>query len=188
MESNGSICLVTVDGTDCLINEPTPFNKKWCSHKFSHAALRYQVAVCIQTGWIVFVDGPYPAGMWPDLSISRDGLNQALEKGEMFVADGGYRDSHGWSRTPTGHNTREDYMYAVARARHETVNRLIKNFSAMRNQWRHHRRKHGIAFLAAANVVQARIQLEPSVYQVIYQDRLKHHLELVKKVKKNNRH
>jgi len=93
MESNGSICKMTVGGTDFLIDEPTPFSSKWCSHKFNHAALRYEIGICIQTGWIVWVNGPYPAGQWPDLSISRDGLNQALKKGETFVADGGYADS-----------------------------------------------------------------------------------------------
>lgn len=45
MKDNGSICKVTVDGTDFLINEPTPFNKKWCSHKFKHAALRYEIGI-----------------------------------------------------------------------------------------------------------------------------------------------
>ena len=176
MEDNGSICVITVDGTDFLIDEPTPRSRRWCSQKFKHAALRYEIGICIQTGWIVWVNGPYPAGQWPDLSISRDGLNQALKKGEMFVADGGYADSHGWSMTPSGYNTREQYMKAVARARHETVNRYFKVFGAFKNQWRHPRKKHGIAFYAAANIVQARIQLEPTIFQVKYQDRLRYHL------------
>jgi len=181
MEDNGSICKVTVDGTDFLINEPTPFSGKWCSHKFKHAALRYEIGICIQTGWIVWINGPYPAGQWTDLCISRDGLNQALGRGEKFVADGVYRDSHGWSMTPSGYNTRGEHMKAVARARHETVNRYFKVFGAFRNQWRHHRKKHGIAFYAAANVVQARIQLEPSIFQVHYKDNLKQQLEKFKK-------
>ena len=177
MQDNGSICKVTVDGVDCLINEPSPLSGKWSSHKFGkHGGLRYEIGICIQTGWIVWINGPYPAGQWPDLSISRDGLNQALGRREMFVADGGYSDSHGWSFTPTGYNTRQQRMFAVARARHETVNRYFKVFGAFRNQWRHHRRKHGIAFHAAANVVQARIQLEPTTFQVDYQDRLRRQL------------
>ena len=185
MESNGSICKVTVDGTDFLIDEPTPWSSKWCSHKFKHAGLRYEIGICIQTGWIVWVNGPYPAGQWPDLSISRDGLNQALKDGELFVADGGYRDSHGWSTTPSGYNTRQSYMYAVARARHETVNRYFKVFGAFKNRWRHHRKKHGTAFYAAANIVQARIQLEPSIFQVDYQDSLRRHL---KKLRNKHKH
>ena len=185
MKWNGSVCLITLDGTDFLIDEPSPRNKKWCSHKFKHAALRYEIGICIQTGYIVWVNGPYPAGQWPDLSISRDGLNQALKPWEMFVADGTYSDSHGWSRTPSGHNTRQQHMMAVARSRHETVNRYFKVFSAFKNQWRHHRRKHGIAFYAAANIVQARIQLEPTIFQVKYHDSLKKNLRKLKKHKKH---
>ena len=106
--------------------------------------------------------------------------HQALKDDEMFIADGGYRDKHGWSRTPSGYKTREQYMQAVCRARHETVNRYFKVFGAMRQQWRNHRVKHGIAFWAAANVVQARIQLEPTIFQVHYHERLRYHLRKLK--------
>ena len=176
MKDKGCIALVTVDGTDFKMNEPTPFNRKWCSHKIKHAGLRYEIGICIQTGWIVWVNGPYPAGQWPDLCISRDGLNQALMDDELFVADGGYKDAHGWSFTPSGYNTREQYMKAVARARHETVNGLFKKFGAMKNSWSHHRTKHGLAFMAVANIVQAQIQMEPATFQVMYEDRLRYHL------------
>jgi hypothetical protein len=132
MKDKGCICLVTCDGTDFKIDEPSPFSSKWYSQKFRHAGLRYEVCICIQTGWIVWINGPYPPGFWPDLSISRDGLNQALDRGEKFLADGTYADSHGWSVTPTGHNTREQYMKAVLRARHETVNSKFKVFGAFR--------------------------------------------------------
>ena len=185
MKDNGSICKITVDGTDFLICEPTPFGKRWCSHKFKHAALRYEIGICIQTGWIVWVHGPYPAGQWTDLAISRDGLNQALGKDEMFVADSGYRDKNGWALTPNGYNTREQYRQAVSLSRHECVNRYFKVFAAFDRKWRHHRKKHGTAFMAAANIVQARIQLEPTVFQVMYRDRLKQNL---KKLKQQHKH
>jgi hypothetical protein len=73
---------VTVDGTDLQIYEPTPFSKKWYSHKFRAAGLRYEVAVCIQTGDIVWFHGPFPCGEWPDLKIFRDGLKKVLAPGE----------------------------------------------------------------------------------------------------------
>lgn len=65
----GKTCKVTVDGTDCQIFEPRPFSKQWYSHKFKKAGVRYEVAVCIQTGWIVWINGPYPCGAWPDIKI-----------------------------------------------------------------------------------------------------------------------
>jgi len=176
MKDKGCICLVTCDGTDFKIDEPTPFSSKWYSQKFKHAGLRYEVCICIQTGWIVWINGPYPPGFWPDLSISRDGLNQALDRGEKFLADGGYADSHGWSFTPTGYNTREEYMKAVLRARHETVNSKFKVFGAMKQQFRHHRSKHGACFGAIANIVQARLMLEKgNTWNPHYDDRFLQH-------------
>ena len=177
MRDNGSRAKITVDGTDFPINEPSPFNRKWKSHKFGHAGLRYEIGICIQTGWIVWVNGPYPAGQWMDLCISRDGVNQAMEPGELFVADKTYKDQYGYSMTPTMRaGTRLGRMMAVARTRHECINRYFKVFGAFRNRWRHHRKKHGIAFGAAANLVQARIQLEGTAFEVFYQDRLRRRL------------
>ena len=50
---SGKDCLISVDGTDFKIKEPTPFSPMWCSHKFKGAGLHYEVGVCILTGEIV---------------------------------------------------------------------------------------------------------------------------------------
>ena len=88
----GETCLVTVDGTDFCIYEPTPFWSIWRSHKFNGPGLRYEVAVCIQTGDIVWINGPFPCGRYPDLNIFCLGLKHMLLEWEMVEADGGYRD------------------------------------------------------------------------------------------------
>ena len=166
----GALCLVTVDGTDFKINEPTPHNSKWFSYKINHAGLRYEVGICIQTGWIVWINGPYAPGDWPDLPISRDGLCDALAPDELFLADGTYSDGHGWCVTPTGHKNADQRMKGIARARHERVNGLLKNFCCLRHCFRHHRTKHGRVFTACANIVQAMIQLENPAFHVDYDD------------------
>ena len=66
MADPGQRCKITVDGTDFRIQEPSPFDPKWYSHKFRGPGLRYEIGVCIKTGWIVWVNGPFPAGAWPD--------------------------------------------------------------------------------------------------------------------------
>jgi hypothetical protein len=132
MQDNGSICKVTVDGTDCRINEPKPFNPKWYSHKFKGPGVRYEVAVCIQTGWIVWVHGPFACGKFPDLRIARMGVFTQLAEGEMVVADGGYRDGRENADTPTGLNNEMQRMKSIARARHETVNGRIKQFNILK--------------------------------------------------------
>ena len=75
------MCKVTVDGTDFRILEPSPFSKKWYSHKFRGPGLRYEVAVGIQSGHIVWTNGPFPAGV-PDIVIFRYSLKNKLVEGE----------------------------------------------------------------------------------------------------------
>ena len=104
------------------------------------------------------------------MAISRDGLNEALAADELFLADGTYSDGNGWSLTPNGLNNADQYMKAVARARHEGVNGLLKNFHCLRDCFRHHRTKHGQVLTACANIVQAIIQLENPTFQVNYDD------------------
>jgi hypothetical protein len=84
--------LVSVDGTDYAIREPQPFHKKWFSHKMNGPGVRYEIAICIQTGVRVWTNGPYPCGSWPDLRIARYALVDAFDPGEYYIADGGYRD------------------------------------------------------------------------------------------------
>jgi len=127
------------------------------------------VGICIQTGWIVWINGPFPPGPWPDIRIARKALHAELSQGEKYLADGGYRDRKGgFSETPTGLNNNDQRMKARARARHENVNRLFKNFGVLERIY--DKCKHGRVFRAVAHLVQATIQLEGSVHQVTYKD------------------
>jgi hypothetical protein len=65
---------VTVDETDFIIYEPTDLYTKWFSHKFNGPGIRYEVAISINGGQIVHIQGPYPAGNWPDIKIFRECL------------------------------------------------------------------------------------------------------------------
>jgi hypothetical protein len=51
-------CKISLDGTDCPIQEPQPFNKKYFSHKFHGPGLKYKIGVCITTGWVCWYNGP----------------------------------------------------------------------------------------------------------------------------------
>ena len=161
---------MSVDGTDFKINEPTPFSDKWYCYKVNHAGLRYEVGICIQTGWIVWINGPYAPGFWTDINISRDGIQDALACDELFLADGIYQDSNGWCLTPTGENNQDQYMKAVARCRHEVVNGYLKNFKVLRECFQHHRTKHGRILWAVANIVQAEIKIHGAPFELHYDD------------------
>lgn len=170
MQSNGSTSLITVDGTDCPIAEPSPFDPKWYSHKFKCAGLRYEVGVCIQTGWIVWVNGPYECGRFPDLKIARYLLHGYMGNGEMYVANGRYRDGCQYGDTPTGFNTLAQRMKKVTRSRHEIINARFKSFKVLSTKFRSEPTKHWMAFHSIANVVQIEITGTNPPFQVLYND------------------
>ena len=167
------VCLITVDGTDFKINEPSPFNPDYYSHKINHAGLRYEVGVCIMTGWIVWINGPFPCGAWPDIRIARDALHYELLAMEQYIVDGGYckpSDPNPFARTPDGTNTFEQMQYALGRSRHENINGWFKKWNCMRDEWRHERNKHSFAFRAVAIITQLRIQQGELIFNVDYDE------------------
>jgi hypothetical protein len=164
---------VTVDGTDFRIQEPTPFSKSWYSKKFHGAGLRYEVGICIQTGWIVWINGPFPCGAWSDIKIALEDIVHMFEGDERAVADKGYRGYPQYFDCPWRHldNQIQIDRKAIARARHECVNRRFKKWKILKNIFRHDRSKHFYVFHAVANIEQFLIELYP-MWQVDYYDRV----------------
>lgn len=163
---------MTIDGTDCRIQEPRPFSSEWYSHKFKGPGLRYEVGVSIQTGWIVWVHGPYPCGSYSDLAIFRLKLKGLLQDAEKVLADGGYKDGvNGKTVNPNGLNDWDQYMKKVARARHETINGKLKSFAILGDRYRGNLLFHKYIFMAIANLVQVGIETSDTVFQVEYNDR-----------------
>jgi hypothetical protein len=170
MKDNGSTCKITLDGTDCPINEPTPFHRMWYSHKFKGPGVRYEIGLCIQTGWIVWKNGPYPCGRYPDLTIARDKIQYCMVPGEKYVADGGYRDAGTFGDTPNGLNNPDQKMKRLARARHETVNRRFKQFEVLTTTFRHPLEKHWQCFHAIVNMTQIDMQYVAPLFEIYYDD------------------
>ena len=171
------ICNVTVDGVDMRIEEPPkkdfstdlPYDKKWYSHKFHGPGLRYELAVAIQTGDIVHINGPFPCGKYPDINIFRMGLKQKLEKaGEKAVADRGYQGEFR-CRTPDDWVTLSNKnAMKTARARHEAINKWIKNFRAMSQVFRHDYKIHKEFFAVAVVVTQVEIAIHGPPWNVSF--------------------
>lgn len=138
---------------------PHSRDKKYYSHKFKHAALRYEVAICIQTGDIVWINGPFPAGKWPDINIFRRNLIHMLLPGEMVEADRGYRDA-AVRHCDVVVSKSDGRAKSRAMRRHETVNSDLKTFGCLEQQWRHDLFKHSLAFAACALLTQFKYQLE----------------------------
>eukprot|EP00557_Chaetoceros_sp_GSL56_P006075 CAMPEP_0176492108 /NCGR_PEP_ID=MMETSP0200_2-20121128/8797_1 /TAXON_ID=947934 /ORGANISM="Chaetoceros sp., Strain GSL56" /LENGTH=259 /DNA_ID=CAMNT_0017889597 /DNA_START=26 /DNA_END=802 /DNA_ORIENTATION=+ len=134
---NGSMCNLTVDGTDFRIQQMVPFWKGWFSHKFKGPGLRYEVGLNIQTGCICWINGPFAPGVWNDLQIFRLTLKTRLPPGEKVEADDGYRGDERVSTPMDAQNMHESLMKDNARGRHETVNRRFKQFNCLSQVFRH---------------------------------------------------
>lgn len=151
-DSHGIRYKVSVDGTDCRIFEPYPFSSSWFSHKFHGPGVRYEIAVSVMTGQIVWVNGPFPCGSHSDLKIFKSNLKNRLLPGEKVIADKGYQDNL------CDYEAKEleypDKMFSSCRARHESVNKRIKQFSVASQRFRHKKSLHGVCFFAAAKLTQ----------------------------------
>jgi len=168
-EDRGRTCKLSVDGTNCEIQEPMPFSRIWYSHKFKSAGLRYEVGVCIQTGDICWINGPFKCGRWSDLSIFRRNLKGLLLPGEMVECDGGYRGDPACQHKHIIMNPSDSRAKSAARARHETVNGDIKSFGCLRQVWRHDRHLHKYAFASCAVLTQLSYNLGGGPkYQINY--------------------
>jgi hypothetical protein len=170
MHDNGSIAKISVDGTDCPISEPSDFSSRWYSHKFKGAGLRYEIGIAIQSGWVVWKNGPFPCGTFPDIKIARRDLVHHLVPGEKYIADRGYRDGGLYADTPSGYNNPSQRMKAIVRARHESFNSRIKKFKIFSTRYRNKRESHYMAFHAVVNILQLEIENGYPMYPVYYND------------------
>jgi len=165
----GKQCKVTVDGTDFRIQQPHPFSKKWYSFKFKGPGLRYEVCVCIQTGDIVWINGPFPCGRWPDIRIFTRDLIHMLLPGEKVEADQGYRGYPDQVRTPgIAVSLADQRAKGNARGRHKHVNKRFKQWGALKQVYRHDIDDHYLIFNSIAVTTQICLENGEPLYQVRY--------------------
>ena len=157
---------ISVDGTDCPIQEPHPHDPSFFSFKIKAAALRYEVDVAVHTGFIVWVSGPYPAGT-PDITIFRDGLEQALLPTEKVVADKGYQGEE-CIQTPGSGSLFRNKQQQKIRSRQENVNRRLNIFKCLYNTSRHDNGKHEYMFFSVAVIVQIDFLPNGCLYDIDY--------------------
>ena len=150
----GQAALMTVDGTDFPIYEPSQFNPAWFTKKFNGPGVRYEVAVAINSGDICFINGPFPCGRFPDIKIFRLGLKMRLHKTERVWGDRGYRGDMKVITPYTAISEEHQVEMSEARARHETINGRLASWDCLNQVWRHCRTKHVYAFYSVAVITQ----------------------------------
>ena len=166
----GNDCLITVDGTDFRIAEQ---GKIFYSHKYKKSGLRYEVGLCILTGDIVWINGPYECGTWPDISIFRNSLISHLSYGERVEDDGGYiGEAPDHIKCPKSFVNPEETvrMQVRARSRQETVNKRFKNWGILKQVYRDTITSHGDAFRAIAVITQQSIINGEALFACGYRD------------------
>ena len=130
-KDSGSLnnCLISIDGTDVRISQQGPAipGNPFSSFKFKgKCGLRYEIGVDILAGNIVWVNGPYAAGKYPDIKIFRSGLAHWLDEFKRVEADNGYIGEApqkvkclGCASNPT----KNQAMQNGVRSKQETINR-----------------------------------------------------------------
>ena len=171
----GNDCLMSVDGTDFRITQKGIAKKgnAFGSHKYAgKSALRYELGVDILAGKLIWIQGPYPAGKWPDIKIFTSVLAHFLEPGERVEADDGYRGHADKVKCPKNDaNPAENLkMQGRVRARHETLNGRLKNWGILSQVYRHDIRRHGEVFRACATITQLTIDDGEPLFEVAYGD------------------
>ena len=155
-KDRGKTAKICVDGADFKTYDTKPFDKEQYSQKFNGPALRYELATNIQTGDIVHYNGPFKPGKCNDLTIFRNKLKGMLLKaGEKAEADMGYRCELETICHPRIYVSKSDKKAkSIARARHETINRRMKQFGCLHQAYRHNLAKHGTLFRAVVVATQ----------------------------------
>lgn len=167
--------MISVDGTDVPIPYQTSGScpEAWYTKKFNASGLRYELGVCILTGWIVWLMGPFPCGDWPDIVCFRYALKHMLEDGERVEADDGYVGEDPATVKVPGSmvHDQDPQMLRVrgrVRRRHEGVNKLIKQFKVVGKAtiFRHDLSFHQACFTACTILTQLQIQNGHPLYEI----------------------
>ena len=162
---------MSVDGTDFQIQQFQPFSKRWYGKKFNGPGVRYEIGVCILTGWIVWLHGPFPCGMKNDLQVFRHALVNFLEENERVECDKGYRGEPRNARIPNASDSDDvaSIRHRVGQ-RHETINKRLKQFKCLKNIWRHSLMLQSAATRAVVVITQLGIENGEEPFQVDYDD------------------
>lgn len=120
-----------MDGTDFKIGE---LSSLFSSHKFAKkSGLRCEVCLCILTGDIVWINGPFPAS-YHDMRIFWMSLLSHLGPGERVEVDDGYigeAPQHVKCPKCVTNPAETEFMQQRVRNRQETVNKRFEDWGIL---------------------------------------------------------
>ena len=164
-------CFMSSDCTDCPVFEPWPFSKKMFSKKFNGPGVKYDVGVCIKTGHIVWVDGPFVASH-SESTLFKHGLGKHIFDGEKVEVDSGPKGDDRLVQPHVGKDSKERKQKSVVRGRQEGVNGRMKVYSVLTTHFHHMKdgrermmKAHGLCFNAVAVITQLKIASGEAIFK-----------------------
>ncbi len=105
------IWVLTVDGTHCWLREPQhpvwSQDPEWYSHKFNKAGVNYELGISISQNRLVWMNGPFKAGLNDITIFTNEGLKEKLRAtGKKAIGDGGYSGHSQQISTPNSHDSK----------------------------------------------------------------------------------
>ena len=96
--------MMSIDCLDWMCYEPGGrFDTQMYSKKHNGPGIKYEVGICIRTGLIVWINGPFKAGEMNDLQVFESMLEGLLYEWEFVEVDSRYRgnnERYFWSSLP----------------------------------------------------------------------------------------
>lgn len=107
---------------------------------------------------LVWMNGPFKAGK-PDIAIFNEGLTALIPDGRKVIGDNGYVGHKDKLTTPNRHDDPAVRKFkGRARARQESFNCRIKNYTILDKKFRHGVPKHEIVFEAVCVICQYQLE------------------------------
>ena len=125
-------------------------------------SLRYELRVSIQFPKIIWVSGPCPCCPYSHVWIFREGLKTNLRVDKLVISVNGYTDVQ-CIQSPRAHHPSHKILRLI-RARHEIMNKRLKQFRVLEQRFRHGKSLHHYCFFAVLQITQLILDDEPLLH------------------------
>lgn len=167
-----TVFIISVDGVHFKVKEPKHETLRrdpsYYSHKHNKAGLNYEIAICIFSNRVVWVNGPFKASRHDKTIMVTDGLLEKIPAGKRVIADRVYRKVECVSI----HNSMDceevrNFKRRV-RSRQESFNERLERWESLKTCWKHGiaDNKHKIVLDAVATLCVYQIELEEPLFDV----------------------
>ncbi|CAJ1953841.1 unnamed protein product [Cylindrotheca closterium] len=131
----------------------------------------YELGICLSTGRLLWMRGPYPAGT-SDITVARTGglVEELRRRGQKAIGDRGYNGEQKQISTPNAHDNKGVSLFKRrALMRQENFNGMIKRFNVTSHCFRHSEERFELAFEAVCVICQYKVENETPLYDVLIQ-------------------